>query len=930
MEQLMRPKITAFLSASLIVSWGLSNAQTLKPGNWITDGEVKAMAVSGNILYVGGSFNYVGPRTAANGTATNGTTGVPSSAFPDVSIDPPASASVDVAISDGAGGWFIGGFFSKVGTQSRSNIARINSDGSVNTWNPGVDGEVMALALDGNTLYVGGLFSTIGGEPRDNLARVSIVDGTVDSWEPDPDDEVHAIVVSSTDVFVSGYFTFVGNQSVTEPARLDKTTAEASTNMPTTDNQITGLALNGTTLYVSCANDFTIGPEARTRLAAVDVSTETVTSWAPSVDDAVTALLVNGSSLYVGGLFGNINGEPSSWVAEFSLPSGDLTSWRPNGYNNAFNAGVSSMGFSNGTLYIAGTFAATIPTPGIRNLAAFDATTGTLTGWHPMTPVSGHPLTLAPSGSQVYVGGRTLYSVGGRQRVGLAAIDATTGEATDWDAQLAKVFNNAIHSGTVNALAATASTVYVGGDFTEANGTNRLNLAALSATTGTPTGFSADANSPVQALALSGSTLYVAGSFNQIGAQSRGGLASVDATTGAVSGWQPCDLYTPILSILPAGSAVFVGGGFNASDCLHRNELAAIDASDGTVLSWNPSPDGIIYDLALDGNTLYVAGYFTVMAGQARHGAAAFDISNLSSVSLTPWDPDITAGAQAVLPFGDNVYLGGLFSLVGGQSRQNLASVSASTGAPTTWDPTLTNATSSAYVNALALSGTTIMVGGTYDSVSAGLRLNLSAFDASDQALPIQLSSLTATLTPENYVRLDWATATETNNYGFEVQRRLASSAEFTTIPGSFVPGHGTTLQEHSYAFTDRSTSSGASSYRLKQTDLDGSVHCSDLVSVVASTRAALMQNYPNPFNPATTISFGLPRRSHVELSIFNALGQKVSTLVNADIDGGYHQVRFDGTNLASGVYFYRINAQGLSKGSGQDFVQTKRLLLLK
>jgi hypothetical protein len=83
-----------------------------------------------------------------------------------------------------------------------------------------------------------------------------------------------------------------------------------------------------------------------------------------------------------------------------------------------------------------------------------------------------------------------------------------------------------------------------------------------------------------------------------------------------------------------------------------------------------------------------------------------------------------------------------------------------------------------------------------------------------------------------------------------------------------------------------------------------------------------LAQNYPNPFNPSTTIKFELPRASRVALTVYDVLGRQVSVLVNERRNAGVYEVKFDGSELASGVYFYRIQAG--------DYVATKKLVLMK
>ncbi len=155
-------------------------------------------------------------------------------------------------------------------------------------------------------------------------------------------------------------------------------------------------------------------------------------------------------------------------------------------------------------------------------------------------------------------------------------------------------------------------------------------------------------------------------------------------------------------------------------------------------------------------------------------------------------------------------------------------------------------------------------------------------------ALPIQLASFSAVVFEGNSVEVAWRTLTETNNYGFYIQRRTAASTAFEDLPNSFVSGHGTTMEAHNYRWIHQGVTPGRYAYRLKQVDLDGATHYSDERQVEISSLAGieqslapvefkLAQNYPNPFNPSTNIQFTVDQgRIHDTLTIFDVLGKEL------------------------------------------------------
>ena len=181
--------------------------------------------------------------------------------------------------------------------------------------------------------------------------------------------------------------------------------------------------------------------------------------------------------------------------------------------------------------------------------------------------------------------------------------------------------------------------------------------------------------------------------------------------------------------------------------------------------------------------------------------------------------------------------------------------------------------------------------------------------------LPVQLASFVGRLLPSGVVHLEWRTATELNNYGFEVERTQDAPGSTDTDRKSwarvgFVGGAGASNSPRDYAFDDQNAPTGMWSYRLKQIDRDGRVEYSSAVDVEIAVPKllTLSQNYPDPFNPTTRMDFTIPEDGFVSLKVFGVLGREVATLVSEDRKAGslYHAT-FDGSSLPSGVYFSRL-----------------------
>ena len=190
------------------------------------------------------------------------------------------------------------------------------------------------------------------------------------------------------------------------------------------------------------------------------------------------------------------------------------------------------------------------------------------------------------------------------------------------------------------------------------------------------------------------------------------------------------------------------------------------------------------------------------------------------------------------------------------------------------------------------------------------------------RTLPVELASFTAKSSGRN-ITLDWNTAGEVNNYGFYIERKDGENDIWKER--GFIKGNGTVSTPKNYSYEDKNITTGKYNYRLKQTDYNGNFKYYELsneVIVGAPSKFALSQNYPNPFNPSTSINYELPITNYVLLKVYDLTGREVMQLVNEIKPAGYYTVKFDASNLSSGMYFYKIQAG--------DFSSVKKMVLVK
>jgi len=324
--------------------------------------------------------------------------------------------------------------------------------------------------------------------------------------------------------------------------------------------------------------------------------------------------------------------------------------------------------------------------------------------------------------------------------------------------------------------------------------------------------------------------------------------------------------------------------------------------------------DDAAYALVSDGgNGLYVTG-----VGRGTASPYSYDYLTIrydASTGDTVWtaryngsgNGDDYAEAIALDRLG-NVYVTGYS--IGVSSGDDFATLCYNSSGVQQWVERYTTAgnnTDAAIALAVDTLGNVYVAGYGYDAIQYNNYITVKYQDAS---LPVELTSFSATVHGGD-VQLVWNTATEVNNYGFEIER--LQNQNWSTI--GFVAGAGTSASPRSYSYEDKNIPPGTYAYRIKQIDKDGSSKYTNVVDVVAGLAPLafdLSQNYPNPFNPTTTIEFTLPSDGRVVLKVYDITGKEVAALLDENMKAGvYQQAVFDASRFASGVYFARLQFAG-------------------
>jgi hypothetical protein len=639
-----------------------------------------------NRVYLAGDFTAVSPR-AFNACLFNPVNNT-------LVRDLNANSYVLDAQPDGSGGYFISGLFTTINDSVRNAICQIDQSGNVTsldikvaTASSSSSPSVQKMINLNDTLYIVGEFDSINGVYSPDIAAIDLNTNTLIPWATNAFfSGISDFVIVDSVMYVVGNFSFVNGIPRKRFAALNRFNGALLPWNPFANSDassITKVWVNNNNIYLS-GNFTTINSVNRNRVCAFDLSSEALTSWNPNVNYEPNTLIFKNQSIYIAGAFTTVNGVAKKYLAKLDTITGLMDpSWNP----VATSYGMATVGLSaleyNNELIVSGSFIK-INNQYHSGIAVIDFTNGNLTG---NTLNDSHMMgfvneILELGGNQFVLGGFTRF--GGKKRLGIAALDASSGALLDWDPRLATTQNIP----------------------------------------------------QIVKLQLVNDVVYFCGRFDSINGQFQQHLSAVDNITGNNV------LFTPLLDngvdqLEYYDNELFVSGAFSAVNGAARSRLCSFDVVTNQLTNWNPSTNAWVKTIKVKNNTVYICGFFTQVNGIARQKIAAID---RTTSALLPWYPQITSvvNANAMLILDSTILIGGRFNNNTLNGTNYLKEFSLSSG-------TLINhnynfnlypnyATPGCGVDALAKTNNFLLVGGIFAGINGSNHHNFSILNLTDQS----------------------------------------------------------------------------------------------------------------------------------------------------------------------------------------------------
>ena len=594
-------------------------------------GLVRTMCRDGDILYIGGDFQFVGD------VDREGLAAIDLATKQLLPWDPGAAANLDsydirtLAVMDGV--VYIGGNFRNewFGGQTWSYLAAVDgTSGDAVGSDIGITGAVIDIIAEDGYLILGGVISAVAGQPRDNVAIIEVATGLPTSFAPELDGPAYTLWRQGGVLYVGGSF-----------------------------DELNGLP--------------------RENLAAINLVSEQVLPLSLDFDGTSgTNLVLNDlhladDVLYMAGHFLSIDGQERALFAAVDTSTGALTNWNPlaNGESSPEGFAVAVQGNKaaiGGDIHMLGS----VSSPGI---AVIDLRTGGLEDWHPDLP-NGSASAIAFGADGIYIGGSFVVD-GPEPRAYLVRVDPETGEVDPtFDAGF-EVTNES----TVRRLRLNGDLLYIAGRFRRPGGQYR-NLVAVEAATGNPiANWDTDIFGSVHAMAVppNGRHLFLGGNFDTIGSAGGGwhdryDLALVDAQTGEVLPWAP-EMDDEVTDMVGVPGGLLVGGKFrHAGYQLQRRHAAIFDYPSGELREWSPDvtggPSARVSEVGFQDGVVYLGGRFDQIAGEWIPYAGALDVNTATPLE---WNAAVADEVYELAVGTRHVVIAGEFSRIGDLSIRHLA-----------------------------------------------------------------------------------------------------------------------------------------------------------------------------------------------------------------------------------------------------------------